>query len=188
MTRQCGQCTLCCKLVPVAEMDKVAGQRCRHQRLSKGCAIYAKRPLVCRMWNCRWLTDDDTADLSRPDHSHVVIDSTPDYVTAVGEDGRRQTVPVLQLWCDPRHPEAWRAPAILAYIERRGKEGFGAIIRFDSNRATCVFPPSLTGTGWVENDAGIVDKEHTMADIAAALGPDFAVVFDADKALAGMLK
>ena len=39
MTRQCGSCTLCCKLIPVEELHKAAGQRCQHVRAGKGCSI-----------------------------------------------------------------------------------------------------------------------------------------------------
>jgi hypothetical protein len=171
MTRRCGQCTLCCKLVPVSEIDQPANQRCVHQRSFKGCAIYANRPTTCRLWSCVWLTGDDPA-LSRPDLVHYVIDPMPDFVTAKPDDG---TAPmrfgVIQVWCDPKHPEAWRDPALLAYIDRRGaEEGFGAIIRYDSARAFAVFPPSVTGKGWIENrGTSVVDREHSAAEIAAVL-------------------
>ena len=41
MTRHCGGCTLCCKLIPVEELNKPAGARCKHVRTGKGCSIYA---------------------------------------------------------------------------------------------------------------------------------------------------
>ena len=67
-TRRCGDCQLCCKLLPVGALGKAAGERCRHQRHHKGCAVYRKRgfPSECGAWSCRWLVEDDTADLSRP--------------------------------------------------------------------------------------------------------------------------
>jgi len=40
LMRQCGGCTLCCKLLPVPPLEKLAGQRCQHQRHGKGCAVY----------------------------------------------------------------------------------------------------------------------------------------------------
>jgi len=100
MSRQCGACTLCCKLLPVHDgvlingkrmqgnLDKPAGERCRYQRHT-GCTVYntALMPACCKMWNCRWLGNDDTGDLSRPDRSHYVIDIMPDYVTVVDNAG-----------------------------------------------------------------------------------------------------
>ena len=51
----------------VTDFDKPAGERCPHQRHHKGCNIYSTRPFGCRIWLCRWLAEDDTAELSRPD-------------------------------------------------------------------------------------------------------------------------
>lgn len=171
MTRRCGNCTLCCRLTPVRELDKKGGERCKHQRLRKGCAIYDKRPLPCRMWDCRWLNGDDTADQRRPDFSHCVIDMMPDFVTAMDEETKvRENIPVVQIWVDPRHPDAWRAPEIMAYIERRGREGFGAIIRYNQTDATVVFPPTLTGKGWMTHSGpGMREVEHNAAEIAQVL-------------------
>src|SRR5580698_1258587 len=78
--RTCGDCTLCCKLVPVREgviingknvagLNKGANEKCPYQT-HKCCTVYDRRPVACRMWNCRWLVADDTTDLSRPDRSH----------------------------------------------------------------------------------------------------------------------
>jgi hypothetical protein len=171
MTRRCGSCTLCCKLTPVVELSKKGGQRCQHQRMGKGCAIYAKRPLPCRAWDCRWLNGDDTADQRRPDFSHCVIDMLPDYVTAMNDDdGQKFEIPVVQIWVDPKYPTAWRAKEIMAFIERRGLEGFGAIIRYNEVDATVVFPPSMTGGRWVEHSGpGMREYSHSQADIAEVL-------------------
>src|SRR5262245_38646563 len=95
--RRCGECSLCCRLLPIRPADgaqinetlnkmmdagmikpgefkvtvedfhKPAGQRCPHQKHHKGCTIYERRPFGCRFWNCRWLINADTADLARPD-------------------------------------------------------------------------------------------------------------------------
>ena len=55
MNRHCGGCTLCCKLIPVEELHKAAGQRCKHQITGKGCRIYERRPTSCREWTCLWI-------------------------------------------------------------------------------------------------------------------------------------
>ena len=179
--RRCGPCQLCCKLLPVAEFDKPAGKRCRHQRMAKGCAIYARRPMTCRLWDCRWLNGDDTADLRRPDLSHYVIDMLPDFVTMVadpspfdkgsggsGQVDRRQ-IPVVQVWVDPRFRDAHLDPALRDYMQRRGHDGFGTIVRFSSSEAIVIFPPSLTGAGWIVNDSSVAGPEHRQETIAAVL-------------------
>jgi hypothetical protein len=43
--RRCGDCQLCCKLLPTREVNKPANTRCQHQRAHKGCAIYEVWPL-----------------------------------------------------------------------------------------------------------------------------------------------
>ena len=114
--RQCGGCTLCCRLLPVAEIGKLAGHRCQHQRHAKGCAVYAHAPVSCRAWSCAWLVDEDAGALSRPDRAHYVIDIVPDFVKMVWPDGRVDKLPVLQVWCDPAFPNAHRDPALRAYL------------------------------------------------------------------------
>lgn len=178
MTRHCGNCTLCCKLLPVRELGKAAGHRCAHQRMGKGCVIYKSRPMSCVLWDCVWLSGD--ADLRRPDFSHYVVDPAPDYVTALPEDGGDKiTIPVVQVWVDPKFPDAHRDPALRAYLERRAREdGFAAIIRYSSERGFVLFPPSMTGRGWIENEGTSVGgPQHSQAEIAqkltAATGEDY---------------
>lgn len=195
MTRQCGECNLCCKLLPMKrdaytpervvaiankmvgagmataesfdgmrrEWDKPAGMPCKHQQHRKGCAIYDHRPFGCRFWNCRWLVNDDTADLRRPDRSRVVLDVLPDFITMQPHDGSAPTnIQVVQIWCDPKMPDAWRDPALLAYIERRAAEGIATMIRFGSRDAITVFAPALSVDGeWHEVHDGTVGPQHT---------------------------
>jgi hypothetical protein len=169
--RQCGDCTLCCKLIAVRELDKLAGQRCDHQRMGKGCSIYDRRPPSCRFWNCRWLVEDDTAELSRPDRSHYVVDIIPDFVTAVPNDGGPKVpVQVVQVWVDPKYPDAHQDPALRAYLARRGEEGIAAIIRFNETDAFVLAPPAMNSGKWSEIRSTMREESHTMAEIAAALG------------------
>jgi hypothetical protein len=186
MTRRCGQCTLCCRLTPVPEIRKPGGTRCTHQRMGKGCAIYAKRPMACRMWSCRWLVEEDTADQRRPDLSHCVIDISPDFVTMRDDTtGAATNIPVVQIWVDPRHPGAWEATEIMDFIERRGREGFGAIIRYNEVDAVVVFPPAVSQkhfgqAAWFRRSGpGMRETSHDQHQIAAALtealGEEYAV-------------
>lgn len=140
--RQCGSCTLCCKLIPVEELSKPSGHRCKHQRHGKGCAIYERRPMSCREWSCMWLKGEEDGgplELSRPDHSGYVIDEVPDIVQMSFEGGKVEQIDVMQIWVDPARPEAWRDPALLAMLERVGIVG---LIRYDSVRGFAAFPPS----------------------------------------------
>ena len=145
MKRQCGDCTLCCKLVPVKELDKPADTRCKHQRAIKGCLVYhtPKMPLSCHVWNCRWLVNNDTRDLARPDRSHYVIDIMPDFVIALDGD-KKIPIQVVQIWCDANYPDAWKDPRLKAYMIRRGEEKIASMVRYNSYDAFIVFPPNMT--------------------------------------------
>ena len=172
--RQCGDCQLCCKLLPTKEINKPANTRCKHQKVGKGCSVYANRPVSCMVWNCRWLLNDDAADLSRPDRSHYVIDLIPDYITVQQNDGSSADIdlPVLQIWVDPNFPDAHRDPYLRAFIERRGIEnGMAALIRYGSADGFVIFPPSLSTDGeWHEQGSNLRREESKLADTLAKFG------------------
>jgi hypothetical protein len=166
--RSCNGCTLCCRLVPVAEISKLANQRCQHQRHMKGCAIHAFAPASCKKWSCAWLSDEDAGGLSRPDRAHYVIDITPDFVRMQWPDGREDSMPVLQVWCDPAYPDAHRDPALRAYLSAGP---VGALVRYNSNDAIIIIPPEITGEDhWFENSTAMQEHQHTSAEIMAAVG------------------
>lgn len=154
--------------MPVDELDKPANCRCQHQRTGKGCAIYRDRPMSCQLWSCRWLVDDDCAQLPRPDRSHYVVDMIPDFVTMQPNDGGpSQHIPVIQVWCDPAFPDAHKAPSFRAWLDRQGT---CALIRYNSRDAFVLAPPSLTGGEWHEQRGNSTEKTHTLQEKAAALG------------------
>jgi hypothetical protein len=169
MTRHCGSCQLCCTLLPVRELAKGANTRCEHQRFGKGCGVYGRHPLPCKLWSCVWLTTPgETRDMRRPDRAHYCVDPLPEFITRKFDDGRERKDEVVQVWCDPRHPEAHRDPALRVYLERRG---LPAIIRFDSQRGLVIVPPQLTDTGeWFELESTVSEGEHTAEEIARVVG------------------
>jgi hypothetical protein len=158
--RQCGDCNLCCKLLPIPPLHKPAGVRCQHSR-HKGCTIYKDRPMACRTWSCRWLADPLTKRMPRPDRCHYVIDMTYDFITAVNEDGTKHQVSALQVWIDPAFPDAHRAPELRAFMLMMAEKwGVVTTVRFDSRKAVIVLPPPLSGDGeWHERWNGIVVPE-----------------------------
>jgi hypothetical protein len=171
--RNCGDCQLCCRLLPVPPLLKKAGQRCKHQKFGVGCAVYgtARMPPECRLWSCRWLVSDDTGDVPRPDRCHYVIDVMPDFVTCRdNETGEEVSVQVVQVWCDPRHRDAHRDPHLRRYLYRRGEEGIGAIIRFDSQDAIAVMPPQLCADGeWHEVSGQSLGRTHSFGEVLRAV-------------------
>jgi hypothetical protein len=81
--RDCGGCTLCCRVPPVdtPEFQKQAGVLCQHCEPEVGCAIHATRPPVCRGWFCGWRRLPLLDDSWRPDRCGVLVvlgaDETP---------------------------------------------------------------------------------------------------------------
>lgn len=148
--RSCGDCTLCCTLIPVEEIGKPANQRCRFQGFGC-CTIYAQRPASCRLWNCRWLVNDDADDLPRPDAAGYVIDVLPDIIRMRFGDDEPIIIETVQVWCDPAKRDSWRTPEMLGWIERRAKNGIATLIRFNSRDGIAVFAPPLASDGqWHE--------------------------------------
>jgi hypothetical protein len=169
--RQCGDCQLCCKLLPTPEIGSPANTRCKHQKHGVGCAIYARRPLSCQLWACGWLLpeDHDTHDLPRPDRAHYVVDPMPDYITMTWTDGRTpEHIPVVQVWVDPDYKDAHRAASFRHWLDR---QGLPAIIRFNERDGFVLFPPSVTGgEGWREEHSALRTHSHTLEQKVAALG------------------
>jgi Fe-S-cluster containining protein len=200
--RRCGDCQLCCKLLPmtietrdqsheavaamvdagiarlsdfagmIEEFDKPAGVRCPHQRHGKGCSVYAKRPFGCRMWHCRWVQNDDTAELSRPDRSHYVLDSMPDYIEVVDNNtGKRHQAPVIQVWVDPDYPDAHRDPKLRTFLARAAENPPHplAMIRLGPGRAFTLWAPFFTKGDWWESEPKhTTERQHSFEQIVAA--------------------
>lgn len=183
--RRCGECTLCCKLVPieredhpeerwptaiaalgirdaVPEFNKPAGQRCQFQRRT-GCQIYKRRPFSCQIWTCRWLANTDTADLSRPDRSHYVLDINPYKIVVTLASGATVPVETVQVWVDPDYPDAHKDPALRAYLDRQNLPG---LVRYSSAADFILSPPSRSDNGtWQEirvNLKKITDSDHAL--------------------------
>jgi hypothetical protein len=91
--RQCGGCTMCCKLLAVVELEKPAGKWCQHCSKGVGCQVYHVRPETCQQFDCLWLIGA-APDQCRPDKSKCVLSTT----------GEGQ----LQVHVDPGTPDAWR--------------------------------------------------------------------------------
>lgn len=168
--RSCGSCTACCVQVPVrlSPWDhKPANTRCKHL-CGKGCRIYARRPDPCQVWSCRWLMDADTGDMRRPDQAGYVIDCMTDAVVATdNETGEQHAIQVLQVWCDPKRPDAHRDPALRRYLELMAqRHRVAAIVRWSSDDGLVLFPPSMNSTGeWGEMGGAM----RGAAEHAAAL-------------------
>jgi hypothetical protein len=93
--RECGSCTLCCKVLAVPALEKPGGTWCRHCRPGRGCGIYEERPPECRTFRCLWLADPKFPEEFKPERSKLVF---------VLEANKSRVV----AHCDPGRPLAWR--------------------------------------------------------------------------------
>lgn len=176
--RQCGSCTLCCTLLPVVTLKKEGGKRCVHQRsmLDKegaGCSVYRKTgfPTECGLWACRWLVDPTTKSMLRPDAAHYVIDIVPDFITAQ-DGGRERKVPVIQVWIDPRFPDAHKDQKLREWLAQHEPECL-MLVRYNQEEAIVLIPPHMSSTGdWEQPGEGHLKQEgrtHRADEVAAVL-------------------
>ncbi len=149
--RQCGECSLCCKLTPVVEgrsngsFLKRANERCPFQQAHKGCKVYndlKQRPRACFIWRCQWLDRaSGTENMPRPDRSGFVIDPAPDMLTLTDDDtGKSVSMPAVQIWVGNKGSGEINK-YLRAYMEHIGKSGKGVILRHDERMAFvgCIF-------------------------------------------------
>jgi hypothetical protein len=106
--RQCGDCTLCCKVMAIEALAKPVGAWCPHCRPGRGCAVYAERPDECRSFSCLWRASDLLDERWRPSRSKLVLTTS--------EDG-------IEVRCDPGFPNAWRKQPYAGEIRAWAAEG-----------------------------------------------------------------
>ena len=164
--RSCGSCKACCVQMPIEEINKKANVKCNHLK-SNGCGIYKSRPISCRMWSCRWLIDEDTAEIKRPDRAGYIIDTALDTILVDGEP-----VNALQIWVDPVRRDAHLDPSLRKYLNMMGEvHGLPAIVRWASDECFFLAAPSLTKSRqWEEYWGGSVSPEHMAARLKEARG------------------
>jgi hypothetical protein len=122
----------------------------------------------CRLWECRWLAEDDTSDLPRPDRCHYVIDISPDFVTLNDENGGSEIIPVIQIWVDKGFRDAYKDEALRRFMIRRNKEGYAFLIRFD-NMYDTIFVHYQDGKWYEKSTNTSVEREHSAMEKAIAL-------------------
>ena len=128
--KACGTCTMCCKVFRIPEVDKLAGQWCRHVLQGRGCGIHDTRPDVCRQFFCYWMQNGSLGPDWRPERSKFVLYREM--------KGKRLVVAL-----DPSVPSAWRREPFYAQFKRWAAQGAAQnhqIIVFHGMRATAVLP------------------------------------------------
>ena len=96
--RQCGDCSMCCKVMRVEEISKPEHQWWQHARPGIGCAIYETRPAKCRVFRCGWLVLDMRPHW-KPTKCKMVLVRRRDR-----QSGGRELI----VQPDRNYPNAWR--------------------------------------------------------------------------------
>jgi hypothetical protein len=103
--RNCGGCTLCCKLLGVEEIETPPLGWCPHCDVGKGCTIYQHRPTECRQFDCEYLLDGALGEHWKPSKCKMVV---------ALEDGANPLV----IHVDPSRPHAWRQEPFYSEIRQ----------------------------------------------------------------------
>ncbi|MDA0654229.1 MAG: hypothetical protein O2905_05725 [Proteobacteria bacterium] len=144
--RVCGDCTLCCKLLPVAALDKPRFEWCRHCDKGRGCGIYDDRPDACRTFACSYLVSPGLGDEWRP--------SVARFFLTFEEEANRLGVHV-----DPGRKDAWRAEPYFTQIRRwaatAAAAGEGQVVVWEGPVAIVILPG-------IEKKLGRVPAGHVI--------------------------
>jgi hypothetical protein len=138
--RSCGDCSMCCKVMQVNELDKPQGIWCTHCAPGRGgCTIHETRPSVCRDYFCGWLLSSMLGPEWKPSICKMMINFE--------KDRRRISVHV-----DPGHPMAWqREPYYSRFKEwSRQFEAQKFVIVYIKQRTIVVLPDKDVDLGWKE--------------------------------------
>lgn len=120
--KNCGECTLCCKLLAVKEFKKPIGIMCEHCSPDHGCTIYEDRPQRCRNFECLWLKSDLPGSL-KPSNCGVIFRFSIDKKNVIG-------------LIDPDKQHAFTSPSINEFGERLDTRGTGLFGTIATNADT----------------------------------------------------
>jgi hypothetical protein len=141
--RDCGDCTLCCKVMAIEALGKPVGSWCPHCKPGRGCLIYAKRPTECQSFSCLWLVDDKLDEHWKPNKSKLVLTTS--------EDG-------IEVRCDPGFPDAWRKEPFRTEIREWALSGE----TLDMTVVVIVGQRMVLVTPELEFDLGIVQPDERI--------------------------
>lgn len=133
--RECGKCSLCCKLLHVIELNKPAGAWCQHCKPGAGgCSIHETRPQICRGYFCGWMLSRGVGDDWYPLTCHMIL--------SLAKIGGVQTVTVT---VDGKHPLAWREPHYHRQLQALALRG----LKVNSAEAVHVVQVRVDNRVWV---------------------------------------
>ena len=154
--RECGSCTLCCKVAAVEEVNKPNGIWCPHCVAGKRCTIYQRRPPSCRSFYCQWMLEKGLGPEWKPERAKFALVKT--------EGGRRLTA-----LTDPGFPTAWRRSPYYENLKRWAVEAARRapdVYLVDvliGQRSIVILPDRDVDVGVLENDEALHLTYSTLA-------------------------
>jgi hypothetical protein len=149
--RDCGTCTLCCKLLAVQEIEKPAWTMCAHCDEGRGCRVYDSRPKQCRLFNCHFLTNRKLREHWRPSKSRIVL--------VVAADGMR-----IGAHVDPERPAAWRREPFYSALKEWARMSvatpgvIGQVLVSIGKHTIVILPDRDVDLGLVEDDEIVITE------------------------------
>ncbi|HEU0070067.1 MAG TPA: hypothetical protein VFS04_02115 [Alphaproteobacteria bacterium] len=108
--KDCGACTLCCKVMRIDALGKADGTWCDHCAVGSGCKIHTSKPDECTVFYCGFLQDPRLGEEWRPSKSKFVL---------VAEMGGRR----IAAHVDPQRPLAWREEPYYSQLKQWARDG-----------------------------------------------------------------
>jgi hypothetical protein len=93
--QDCGQCTVCCILPKILEMDSPCGEYCKECIPNYGCKIYEDRPEPCKEFQCAWSQMEYTHIDLRPDNCGAMFEKINGTLILGSVTGRLTEMPKL---------------------------------------------------------------------------------------------
>ena len=157
--RSCDNCTMCCKIMGITELDKPRNQECPNCDIGKGCKIYADRPQSCRDFHCLYLTDGRLAEHWKPSLSRMLLTNYQKSRLCVHVDTDR--------------PDAWRKEPYYSDLKRwslAASRNKGVIAVYVGDNLTVILPTRDKSFGRI-----IGDRIFKIVTRDGPQGPEFDV-------------
>jgi hypothetical protein len=135
--RECGSCTLCCKVYDIPEIDKAMGKWCKHCKPGNGCTIHDSLPSTCSEFNCLWRTREQLPPYWKPEQSKMVITIFP-------------LTEFIYVQVDPGTPGAWLKQPYFNDLQLWAKNNLPKgihVIVFVNDIATLIMPDNTVPLG-----------------------------------------
>lgn len=148
--RRCGSCTLCCKLLEIAELEKPVNRWCDLCDVGKGCRAYDDRPRSCRSFHCGYLMLPQLDAAWHPSAAKLIVCLDPD-------------VKKIFIVVNPDRPQAWRREPFYSRVKlwaRDATQAGGQVIVCLGQRQIVVLPDCDVDVGIVKPDEIVVTERY----------------------------